>query len=62
MGGKTGYTDDAGSTLVTYAKRGEMRLVAVVMNSINGAYADTAQLLDYGFNNFQKVSMKVQIR
>lgn len=59
MGGKTGYTDDAGSTLVTYAKRGEIRLVAVVMNSINGAYADTAQLLDYGFNNFQKVSMKV---
>lgn len=61
MGGKTGYTEDAGCTLVTYAKRGEMRLVAVVMNSINGAYADTASLLDYGFNNFQKVSMKVNL-
>ena len=59
MGGKTGYTTDAGNTLVTYAKRGEMRLVTVVLNSINGAYSDTASLLDYGFDNFQKVSMKV---
>ena len=49
MGGKTGYTDAAGNTLVTYAKRGNMRLVSVVMKSINGAYADTAALLDYGF-------------
>ena len=59
MGGKTGYTTDAGSTLVTYAKRGEMRLVTVVLNSVYGAYSDTASLLDYGFDNFQKVSMKV---
>lgn len=61
MGGKTGYTNEAGSTLVTYAKRGEMRLVVVVMGSINGAFGDTASLLDYGFNNFQKVSMKVNL-
>jgi D-alanyl-D-alanine carboxypeptidase (penicillin-binding protein 5/6) len=56
MGGKTGYTTEAGNTLVTYAKRGEMRLVVVVLNSVNGAYSDTASLLDYGFDNFQKVN------
>ena len=31
----------AGATLITYAKRGNMTLVAVVMNSVNGAWADT---------------------
>ena len=53
LGGKTGYTVAAGNTLVTYAKRNHMTLVAVVLNSIGGAYADTASLLDYGFDNFQ---------
>ena len=38
LGGKTGYTDAAGATLITYAKRGNMTLVAVVMNSVNGAW------------------------
>lgn len=62
MGGKTGYTEASGSTLVTYAKRGDMRLAVVVMNSINGAWSDTANLLDYGFDNFQKVSVNVSNR
>lgn len=60
MGGKNGYTDAAGNTLVTYAKRGNMRLVSVVMKSINGAYADTAALLDYGFNNFTRTAVKTE--
>lgn len=60
MGGKTGYTDAAGNTLVTYAKRGNMRLVSVVMKSINGAYADTAALLDYGFNYFTRTAVKTE--
>ena len=38
LGGKTGYTDAAGSTLVTYAKRGNSILIAVVLNSTNGAF------------------------
>lgn len=59
LGGKTGYTDAAGSTLVTYAKRGNMLLVAVVMNSVNGAWSDTKSLLDYGFNNFERQRIKV---
>lgn len=59
LGGKTGYTDAAGSTLVTYAKRGSTILLVVVLNSVNGAWADTAALLDYGFGNFERVKIKV---
>lgn len=59
LGGKTGYTEVAGSTLVTYARRNGMVLLVVVMKSVNGGYSDTASLLDYGFNNFQHLNMKV---
>ncbi|MDO4339533.1 MAG: D-alanyl-D-alanine carboxypeptidase family protein [Eubacteriales bacterium] len=59
LGGKTGYTDVAGSTLVTYAKRGNTILMAVVLKSINGAYSDTAALLDYGFNCFEKKDLNL---
>ena len=58
LGGKTGYTMAAGNTLVTFAYRDSLRLGVVVLNSIDGAYEDTAKLLDYGFGNFQKVYMK----
>ena len=53
IGGKTGFTDQSGTTLVTYAKRNGMTLIAVVLHS-NGTnvYKDTKELLDYGFNNF----------
>lgn len=53
LGGKTGYVDQSGTTLVTSAKRNGMTLISVVMRS-NGehVYNDTKLLLDYGFNNF----------
>lgn len=53
LGGKTGYVDQSGTTLVTFAKRNGMTLISVVMKS-NGSnvYNDTRLLLDYGFNNF----------
>jgi D-alanyl-D-alanine carboxypeptidase (penicillin-binding protein 5/6) len=57
IGGKTGYTVAAGNTLVTFAQRGNMALVSVVLQSVNGAYSDTAALLDYGFNQFERVSL-----
>lgn len=60
LGGKTGYTDAAGNTLVTYAKRGDTILLAVVLNSIGGCYSDTAALLDYGFNNFEKIDLNLE--
>ena len=52
LGGKTGYTEAAGNTLVTYAKNKNTYLVSVVLQSVNGAYSDTKALLDYGFGNF----------
>ena len=58
LGGKTGYTEAAGNTLVTYAKNDNTYLVAVVMQSVNGAYSDTKALLDYGFNNFSRSKIK----
>lgn len=53
LGGKTGFTDQAGNTLVTVARKNSMALIVVVLNGINGAYSDTAALLDYGFENFK---------
>lgn len=55
LGGKTGYTEKSGNTLVTYAERNGRRLVCVLLAdvSIPAQYADTKVLLDYGFDNFQ---------
>ncbi len=53
LGGKTGYTTPAGNTLVTYAEKGDMKLVCVVMHSMDTTYEDTKVLLEYGFNNFR---------
>lgn len=53
LGGKTGYTDQAGNTLVTVCERNGMTFVCVVLNSIGGAYDDTAALLDYGYFAFK---------
>lgn len=53
LGGKTGYTDAAGYTLVTYASRGDMTLVCVVLSAPqDGYYTDTINLFNYCFDNF----------
>ena len=53
IGGKTGYTDQAGKCLVTYAKRGNVSLISVVLKSEGDTvFVDTKKLLDYGFDNF----------
>lgn len=58
IGGKTGYTEQAGNTLVTYAKKDGMTLICVVLDSANGhIYDDTASLLDYGFENFSVLNV-----
>lgn len=58
IGGKTGYTTDAGSTLVTLAERNGMTLICVVMREDKPSHwVDTATLLDYGFQNFQKLNI-----
>lgn len=57
LGGKTGYTTAAGSTLVTFAKKNGMAVVVVVLNTVDGGYSDTAALLDYAFGSFQEISL-----
>ncbi len=53
VGGKTGYTDVANSTLVTYAKKDGMTLVCVIMNATSpNHYIDTTNLFNYCFDNF----------
>lgn len=49
IGGKTGYTNKSGGTLVTYAEINGRTLMCVVMKSANSlsAYADTTNLYDY---------------
>lgn len=54
IGGKTGYTSKALYTLVTFAERDGLTLISVIMHcdSIANEYSDTANLLNYGFDNF----------
>ncbi|MCW2592999.1 MAG: D-alanyl-D-alanine carboxypeptidase [Mycobacterium sp.] len=52
MGGKTGYTDDAGQTFVGAANRDGRRLVVVLMHGTRlpiAPWEQAAHLLDYGF-------------
>lgn len=53
-GGKTGYTDVSGSTLVTYAEKDGMALICVVMNTQAPLqWTDSTGLFEYCFDNFQ---------
>lgn len=59
IGGKTGYTQKAGNTLVTFAEKDGMTLIVVVMratgqtvNMKKNQYTDTKYLFEYGFDNF----------
>lgn len=64
VGGKTGFTDQALTTLVTFASKDNMNLVAVVMRTHGGgnnAYLDTREMLDYAFENFEKVPLNVGV-
>lgn len=57
-GGKTGYTNAAGSTLVSYAEKDGISLVCVVLNADAPAhYQDTRNLMDYCFENFQVLNI-----
>jgi D-alanyl-D-alanine carboxypeptidase len=57
-GGKTGYTVAARSTLVSYAEKDGITLVCVVLRAESPAhYTDTRKLFDYGFDNFQALSI-----
>ena len=57
LGGKTGYTEKAGNTLVTYAERNGRKLVCALLADVNivAQYTDTKALLNYGFDSFQRL-------
>jgi D-alanyl-D-alanine carboxypeptidase (penicillin-binding protein 5/6) len=48
-GVKTGTTNAAGRCLVSSARRGDVLLIAVVLNDGDSVFRDSAALLDYGF-------------
>ena len=55
IAGKTGYTMNAGNTLVTAAKRDGMTLVTCVLNAHANHYNDTIRLMNFGFDNFSSI-------
>ncbi len=56
--GKTGYTQEAGNTLVTCAQSKGLTLICVILDDNNGhIYPDTKSLLDYGFKNFTSIDL-----
>ncbi|MCB7319041.1 serine hydrolase [Lacrimispora sp. 210928-DFI.3.58] len=58
IAGKTGYTSQAGQTLVTYARRGDRGEIAVTLKSTDFThYSDTKTILDFGFARFKNVSI-----
>ena len=57
---KTGFTSNAGYCLTATAKKGNMRLISVVMGEETSEKrsADTVKLLNYGFNTFKLHTIK----
>lgn len=55
-GGKNGFVNESGHTLVTTAERNERALIVVTMKAMyrDAPYYDTMKLLEYGFNNFRQ--------
>ncbi|MGN0394696.1 MAG: D-alanyl-D-alanine carboxypeptidase family protein, partial [Coprococcus sp.] len=62
-GGKTGYTEDANNTLVTWAKKGDTELICVIMDCMGSwnAYTDSKALYEYCFNNYTRLSAEEYI-
>ena len=57
-GGKTGYTSEAGETLVTCAEQNGMTLICVILKEESpDQFYDTVKLFDYGFSNFNMVNV-----
>jgi len=55
VGGKTGFTDEAGNTLVTYCKRDGINLISVVLKDQGtNTYVDSKKLMEYGFSLFEE--------
>jgi D-alanyl-D-alanine carboxypeptidase len=59
IGGKNGYIQQSGHTLVTVAERDGLSLIAVVLKAStkDSIYKDTEELLDYGFDHFETAQL-----
>lgn len=58
VGSKTGFTSEARQTLVSCAEKDGLKLICVIMKEESpDQFADTVELFDYGFNNFQAVNI-----
>ena len=57
---KTGHTDAAKYCLAATAKRGDLRLIAIVLGEENSSTrnSEAMSLLDYGFNNYKLEVLK----
>ncbi|MDO5425938.1 MAG: D-alanyl-D-alanine carboxypeptidase family protein [Eubacteriales bacterium] len=61
LGGKTGFTEDAWNTLVTFAKKDKRTLISVILR-VNGStksFLESAEILDYGYDNFKRARIKI---
>ena len=58
-GMKTGYTENAGYCLITSAKRGERRLISVVLGTAteSARASESQKLLNYGFQYYDSVKL-----
>jgi len=55
IGGKTGFTDEAGNTLVTYFQKDGIKLICVVLKDQGtNTYVDSKALAEYGFGLFEE--------
>lgn len=58
LGGREGYTDASGSTLVCGAEKNGVTLIAVVLQGASGTTtAEAGSLLNYEADNFQMLSL-----
>ncbi|MBQ5661128.1 MAG: D-alanyl-D-alanine carboxypeptidase, partial [Lachnospiraceae bacterium] len=55
-GVKTGSTNEAGYCMAATARRGDMRLIAVVLGADSGKerFNIAAEMMDYGFANYRR--------
>lgn len=58
IGIKTGYTRKAGNCVIGAAERGNLKLIAVALDSPD-VYGDQERLLDYGLNSYQAFAPEV---
>ncbi|PGS06538.1 serine hydrolase [Bacillus pseudomycoides] len=58
---KTGSSDTAGYGFTISAKRGDLRLISVIIKtkSMDERFTESRELIDYGFNNFEKQKLKI---